>query len=158
MFLVFKMDQISCPVCKRDYELPKRHLKKFDEFDFLPIPRLQSCLHTVCHSCLETVREKSSNGAVCCPVCSHEEVVKGVRYIPYDISTLKQIATVNGTEIMAVCCKCYENVSSVSWCETCSSAYCEFHFNDHKMSFDTAKHNINTFKEISHQNLNIEYK
>ena len=45
---------LNCPSCERDYELPRRYMLHYDDFDFQPIPRLlPQCLHTICHSCLE---------------------------------------------------------------------------------------------------------
>lgn len=47
--------------------------------------------------------------------------------MPLDIAAMKQAVQVNSTESMSICARCYESVPSFSWCDTCSSALCEFH-------------------------------
>jgi hypothetical protein len=128
-----------------------------DDFDFKPIPRVLSCLHTVCHSCLEEQRERSKKGMVVCPICKTKDVIKGVGYLPLDISVLKQVVKISGTGSMAVCSQCYDDVPSFSFCLTCSSALCEFHHQDHRLSVNTTKHNVHTFKDISYHGLHIDY-
>jgi len=149
---------MSCPSCKRDYELPKRYLLRADDMDFLPVPRLLSCLHTCCHSCLEEMRERSTLGKVMCPVCRRDEVIKGVKFLPLDVTALKEVLKSTSTEVLATCSRCYDDVPSYSWCATCSSALCEFHHQDHKLSVDTSKHDILTFKEIAARNKHVEPK
>jgi chaperonin cofactor prefoldin len=151
------MEEISCPICNRDYELPKRYMINMDDFDFKPIPRMLSCLHTVCHSCLEEQREKSKKGKVVCPICKTKDVIKGVCYLPLDISALKQVVKTSGAGSMAVCSQCYDDVPSFSFCLTCSSSLCEFHHQDHRLSVNTTKHNIHTFKDIAYHGLHIDY-
>ena len=151
------MEQVSCPSCNRDFELPRRYLINADDFDFKPIPRLLSCLHSVCHSCLEDQRERNKKGVVVCPLCKTRDVVKGVKYLPLDISVLKQIVRTSGTSSLSVCSQCYEDVPSFSFCLTCSSPLCEFHHQDHKLSVDTAKHNVQTFKDIAHHGMRIDF-
>ena len=147
---------MRCPSCKRDYELPKRYFLREDDMDFSPVPRLLGCLHTCCHSCLEEMRERSTLGKVICPVCRRDEVIKGVKFLPLDVSVLKQVLQTSSTEVLATCARCYDDVPSYSWCETCSSALCEFHHQDHKLSVDTAKHQYMTFKEIAARNKHVE--
>lgn len=127
------------------------------DFDFKPLPRLLPCLHTVCHSCLEDQRERNKKGMVTCPICRAKDVVKGVRFLPLDISVLKTVVSASGTDGMSVCAQCYEDVPSFSFCLTCSSSLCEFHHQDHRLSVLTAKHNIHTFKDISYHGLHIDY-
>lgn len=147
---------MSCPSCKRDYELPRRYLLRADDMDYLPIPRLLSCLHTVCHSCLEEMRERSSLGKVMCPVCRQDEVIKGVKYLPLDVTTLQEVLKTSSAEVLSMCSRCYDDVPSYSWCASCSSALCEFHHQDHKLSVDTAKHEVLTFKEVAARNRTVE--
>lgn len=149
---------MSCPSCKRDYELPKRYLLRTDDMDFLPVPRLLSCLHSCCHSCLEEMRERSTLGKVICPVCRQDEVIKGVKFLPLDVTSLKEVLKQTSTEVLSTCSRCYDDVPSYSWCATCSSALCEFHHQDHKLSVDTSKHDILTFKEISARHKHVEPK
>jgi len=161
--------------------MPRRHMLRYDDYDFQPIPRLlPCCLHTICHSCLEDQFQRSLQnesahsdgketvnvGRIRCPVCNKEDIIKSVKYLPFDISTLKLVCEYNSTQLMSYCARCYNAVSSVSWCESCSSALCEFHHQDHKLSINTSSHNIRTFKEISYINqsmqnnnpLHIEFK
>jgi hypothetical protein len=150
-------EQLSCPCCKRDYEVPRRYLIQLGDYDFSPIPRLLPCLHTLCHSCLQDQFEKSDKGIIECYLCKHSEPIKGVGYLPFDISVLKQIVNLTSAEIMAVCSRCYDAIPSVSWCATCSSALCEFHHQDHRLSIDTAKHAVNTFKEALHSGQHLHF-
>jgi hypothetical protein len=39
-------DGVVCPVCSREYELPRRFLVRADDIEFLPVPRKLGCLHT----------------------------------------------------------------------------------------------------------------
>ena len=126
--------------------------------DYLPVPRLLSCLHSCCHSCLEDMRERSTLGKVICPVCRQDEVVKGVKYLPLDVTSLKEVLKQTSTEVLSTCSRCYDDVPSYSWCSTCSSALCEFHHQDHKLSVDTSKHDILTFKEITARHKHVEPK
>lgn len=137
--------------------MPRRYKIHEDDFDFKPIPRVLSCLHTVCHSCLEEQRERSKTGNVVCPICKTKDVVKGVGYLPLDISILKHVVKSSGASSMAVCSQCYDDVPSFSFCLTCSSSLCEFHHQNHRLSAATAKHNIHTFKDISYHGLHIDY-
>lgn len=57
---------------------------------------------------------------------------------------------------MASCIRCYDDVPSFSWCSDCSEALCEFHHQDHKLSLQTSKHSILTFKEISANGLSVK--
>ena len=149
---------LNCPICSRDFELPKRYFTRSDDADFLPAPRLLSCLHTACHSCLEEMRERSTLGKVICPVCRQDESIKGVKYLPLDVSILSQILKATTFQVEAYCSRCYDEVPSYSWCISCSSALCEFHHQDHKLSIDTSRHELMTFKEISHRKVRIEPK
>jgi hypothetical protein len=85
------LEDLSCPTCSRDFEMPRRYHITPDDFDFKPIPRLLSCLHTVCHSCLVDQRERNRKGIVVCPICKTQDVTKGVVYLPLDVSVLKQV-------------------------------------------------------------------
>ena len=38
---------LSCPVCNRDYEIPRRSVVRVDDIEFIPCPRVLPCLHTV---------------------------------------------------------------------------------------------------------------
>ena len=151
------MEHISCPSCNREFELPRRYLINEDDFDFKPLPRLLSCLHTVCHSCLQDQKERSTIGQIKCPICKNKEVIKSVKTLPLDISVLKEIVKTTGAGSMATCSQCYEDVPSFSFCLTCSSSMCEFHHQNHKLSVHTSKHNIHTFKDISFHGLNIDF-
>eukprot|EP01031_Cornospumella_fuschlensis_P039642 gene39642-48260_t len=150
--------KLSCPKCKRDYEVPKRYLLNLNDLDFSPVPRLLPCLHTHCHSCLEEQLEASEDSKIVCSECNHREVIKGVNYLPLDINVLKQIVLTTSEDIMAVCSRCYDAVPSVSWCESCSSALCEFHHQDHRLSIDTAKHCFYTFKDRNAAGLPVNFK
>lgn len=149
---------LSCPSCNRDYELPRRCMRRHGDYDFNPIPRLLPCLHSLCHSCLEAQYENEGKNEIECVLCHHQEVIASVNVLPLHITILKQIVTNNSTQLMAVCARCYDDVTSTSWCETCSSALCDFHHQDHKLSVDTSKHNIATFKEYLHQGKHITYQ
>lgn len=151
-------DRTLCPSCNREFELPKRFMVKFEDYDYSPIPRLLSCLHTVCHSCLEDQRDRSPINQIICPICKADEIIKSVRHLPLDITSLKEVIRNRNDEIVASCSRCYDSTPSFSWCKSCSSALCEFHHQDHLLSAETSKHSIYTFKEIFHRNMPISYQ
>lgn len=51
---IVKMNETSlcCPLCDRDYELPRRTLKSLSDNDYAVLPRLLPCLHSLCQSCI----------------------------------------------------------------------------------------------------------
>lgn len=150
--------QLFCPKCGRDYELPKRHMKAIGDHDYSPIPRLLTCLHSLCHSCIEEQYQENENHMITCQTCNHSEAILQTDLVPLDFSLLKNIVAANSTEMLAMCARCYDAVPSTSWCETCSSALCEFHHQDHKLSVDTSKHSIHTFNEHLEMGRHIVYK
>eukprot|EP01039_Chlorochromonas_danica_P009765 gene9765-10799_t len=137
--------ELSCPKCRRDYEMPRRFMLESDAFDFSPIPRLLPCLHSLCHSCLQEHFERDGRGQIQCYICHHREKVRGVTYLPLDFNVLKEV--VSAEVAMAFCCRCRDAIASVSWCFTCSSPLCDFHHQDHRLSMETARHEVRTFRE-----------
>lgn len=106
-----------------------------------------------------------------------------MKYLPLNVLSLRAIIKSKTVESMSVCSRCYDDVPryyfiyyyyllliivfnlylifvnnkySFSWCSSCSSALCEFHHQDHKLSISTSKHEVITFKEISARNLSIQ--
>lgn len=121
-----------------------------------------------CQSCLEEMWQKSNitngislrntmvSGSVTCPQCQHVEVVdKSVRYLPLDASALADIVPLNGTNL-SFCSRCHDEVPSYSWCGECSVSLCEFHHQDHKLSINTSRHAVKTFKDITRSRVVIE--
>jgi len=105
------------------------------------------------------MRELSEIGAVECPTCRVSETIKGVKFLPLDTSVLKKILEATSAEIMSTCSRCYDEVPSYSWCPVCSSALCEFHHQDHKLSMETSQHaGLMTFKEIASRGVHIDPK
>jgi hypothetical protein len=146
---------LACPSCSREFEIPHKSMRA-DDMEFLPVPRLLSCLHTVCQSCVQEMCERNTSGKVLCPICRKDREIKGVGYLPLDVSILKNILSNSKADVMSFCNRCYDEVPSYSWCQSCSIALCEFHHQDHKLSVDTSKHGLQTFKEIAHQHVHIE--
>ena len=121
-----------------------------------------------CQSCLEDMWQKSNMlrgissrntmtiGSVSCPQCEHQQTIKkGVQYLPLDGSALSEIIPLNGTNL-SFCSRCHDEVPSYSWCGECSVTLCEFHHQDHKLSYNTSRHKVQTFKDISHHHVVIE--
>ena len=149
---------LACPSCSREFAIPHKTGRP-DDLEYLPVPRMLACLHTACQSCLEDMRERSDEAdKVICPICRKEHKVEMVTKLPLDVSILKTILNNSRADRMSFCSRCYDEVPSYSWCMTCSVALCEFHHQDHKLSMDTNKHNLQTFKEISRQRLHIDPK
>ncbi len=146
---------LACPSCSREFEIPQKCVRP-DDMEFLPVPRVLPCLHTVCQSCLEEMYERNPTHKAICPICRTESSFKGVGFLPLDVSILKNILSNSKADVMSFCNRCYDEVPSYSWCSTCSVALCEFHHQDHKLSVDTSKHGLQTFKEIAHQRVHIE--
>ena len=152
------MTELGCPQCGRDFEIPRRYLIKLDDYEYLPVPRILNCLHSICHSCVEEMFQRSAACTITCPVCRNEQTIKGAMYLPPNYLTLNEIVQTSSSRIMSNCSRCYDESASHSWCKTCNSALCEFHHQDHKLSLDTAKHEIMTFKEINHRKIAIKAK
>lgn len=148
---------LSCPQCQREFELPHKSTRA-DDIDFLPLPRLLPCLHTACHSCLCEMRDRSELGKVICPVCRQDHIIKGASHLPLDVSVLKRVMDTGSADNMSFCSRCYDEVPAYSWCSHCSVSLCEFHHQDHKLSVDTSRHEVFTFKEVSHRNIKIRPK
>jgi hypothetical protein len=121
-----------------------------------------------CQSCLEEMWQKSNvvrgvslrstmqSGTVTCPQCDYQQVIdKGVQYLPLDATALSDIIPLDGTNL-SFCSRCHDEVPSFSWCGACSITLCEFHHQDHKLSINTSRHEVMTFKEISHSHVIIE--
>lgn len=144
-----------CPSCKKSYVLPRRKLtpESITNLPFLAIPRTLSCLHVVCQSCLDEEWQRSDNCLVICPICSHVEKVESVMDLPLNIIIAKQLQKSAEIDVLHNCSRCYDDVKCFSWCFTCSSGFCEFHHQDHKLSLDTTKHDIYTLLEMKFRNL-----
>ena len=56
------LKRLECPVCYATYNLKEQH------------PRLLSCFHTLCQSCIKTL---SQNAAVVCPLCKRSTSMGG---------------------------------------------------------------------------------
>lgn len=153
-----KEASLCCSTCARDYELPRRHTIQLGDHDFSPIPRLLPCLHTLCHSCIQAQVEDRDDHVVECPLCGYKESLTNTDLLPLDLSILKQLVEESDAELPANCARCIDPVPSTSWCETCSSALCEFHHQDHKLSVDTSRHNIQTLSELTAQGKTVMYK
>jgi hypothetical protein len=150
--------ELFCRVCGRDYELPRRHVIKLGDHDFSPIPRLLACMHTLCHSCIEEQFEKDDKHIITCPKCQFEEPIFGPDFLPLDFNILKAVVNNNmANSFLTYCARCYDPVTACSWCTTCSSALCEFHHQDHKLSINTSKHSIATFKEYREHGKHIYF-
>jgi hypothetical protein len=104
------------------------------------------------------MRDRSDLGKVICPVCRADHTIKGASFLPLDVSVLKRVLDTSSADNMSFCSRCYDEVPSYSWCTHCSLALCEFHHQDHKLSVDTSRHEVFTFKEVSHRNIKIRPK
>ena len=146
---------LGCPVCFRDFELPRRSRVKLDDLDYMILPRLLNCLHTACHSCCEDNIQRNV-GSIICPICRRSQKCDGVKYLPLDVAILSDVVSTGGASSFAYCCRCHDEVHSFSWCFSCHSPLCEFHHQDHKLSIDTNSHNISTMKEIAEERVIID--
>ena len=88
-----EVSAMACPSCNREFELPHKSARP-DDLEFLPIPRVLTCLHTVCQSCLEEMKGRSSVSKIVCPVCREDKEIKGVGYLPLDVTVLKTLLKV----------------------------------------------------------------
>lgn len=137
--------------------MPRRYVIKSDDMDYAPVPRLLSCLHSVCGSCCEDQFQRSGAASkVVCPVCRLSQTTKNVRTIPLDAPALKHICERVGAESMAYCSRCHDETESVAWCFECQSALCEFHAKDHNVTIDTVQHRIETFATIAKESIHID--
>jgi len=97
-------------------------------------------------------------GKVNCPVCRKDFDAKSVKFFPLDLLALRDTLKARTVEVISTCSRCYDDVPSFSWCQNCSTALCEFHHQDHKLSLQTCKHDIMTFKELSSRGISVEPK
>jgi hypothetical protein len=139
----------------REYEIPRRFLIRPDDVEFIPVPRLLDCLHTCCQSCLEGMFQKNESQEIFCIECRNRQYVRSVRHLPPDGYALSHLIQIDGSSL-SYCSRCHDEVPSFSWCGTCSTALCEFHHQDHKLSAHTAKHPVLTFKDINKNKILIE--
>jgi len=96
------------------------------------------------------------SGSVTCPQCQYEQVIdKGIQYLPLDATAIADIIPLDGTNL-TFCSRCHDEVPSYSWCGACSVTLCEFHHQDHKLSINTSRHEVMTFKDITHSHVVIE--
>ena len=103
-----------------------------------------------------TLRSSMTSGSVTCPQCNfHQKINKGIQYLPLNASALADIIPLNGTNL-SFCSRCHDEVPSYSWCGECSVTLCEFHHQDHKLSINTSRHQVMTFKDITHSQVVIE--
>ena len=118
-------------------------------------------MNTGCQSCLEEIWQKSHDehlDYIMCPQCGYRHYIDhGVQYLPLDGIALSELIPLNGTNL-SFCSRCHDEVPSYSWCKDCSITLCEFHHQDHKLSFDTSRHSIVTFKDISSLKIPIQPK
>ena len=151
-------DLTQCPSCNRDYELPRRYSVNPADMEFLCVPRLLDCLDTCCQSCMEDSWQRSGNQkSITCPVCKRVKQVESTFFVPLNSISLHQILPADGV-IPLTCSRCRDDVPSYSWCSSCSSSLCEFHHQDHKLSYNTARHDSQTLSELAHKKIKLIHK
>lgn len=150
------MEFLICPSCNKEFELPLRRIVRKDDEEYMNIPRLLPCLHTICQSCLEAIRDRSKLGKIICPVCKKDDTIKGVKYLPLDVCSIRGILDSSFSLSISRCGRCAEFETSVSWCSTCSMSLCEFHAKDHEKSSDTAAHLLHSFSELSSKKMRFK--
>lgn len=124
---------------------------------FMQIPRILSCLHTICNSCLDDQFQRSDKHEISCPICHSSQPCDGVLSLPIDYRILKSITQDDriATSLISFCGNCYEDVPSYSWCSICGSALCEVHHREHRVSIDTSKHEVATLKDLELRGISI---
>jgi hypothetical protein len=149
-----------CPKCNEEFELPLRHISERhpDDEEYMRLPRILPCLHTICQACLERDRDRSSFGKVVCCVCHRDDIIKGVKFLPLNVSSLVEVMEVNKSTSISYCSRCIEQEGSYSWCVTCSTALCELHHNDHEVSNGTGTHEVIPFDDINAKGVKISPK
>ncbi len=154
----YEDDNLGCPRCGRDYEMPRRFVIRSEDMDYAVIPKMLNCLHSCCASCCEEMYERSGvEESIRCPTCRDTQIVnKNVRTLPLDGVAIQQIYASGGAEMMAYCARCHDESESYSWCFDCQTALCKFHHEDHNKTIDFFGHNIQTFEKIAEEHIPID--
>lgn len=120
-------------------------------------PRLLSCLHVFCESCLEKMLVEDIEDSVkrdftiICPKCKQETKVgnKGVASLPCDY-VLTNILDMSAIESMAVLCtSCKAKEKAVARCSDCANFLCPNCNTAHQFMRCFENHHVVTFEELS---------
>eukprot|EP00698_Gefionella_okellyi_P010040 TRINITY_DN2580_c0_g1_i4.p1 TRINITY_DN2580_c0_g1~~TRINITY_DN2580_c0_g1_i4.p1 ORF type:complete len:700 (-),score=152.08 TRINITY_DN2580_c0_g1_i4:1445-3322(-) len=133
-------EMLTCPVCTVKYMTTRG------------VPRVLSCHHTFCHSCLmewaaaqAQVDAEPSNvpRSMTCPTCRRATALPegGLDNLQVDfrvVSLLESIAVKDGEPVS--CEECSEDVAATSRCDDCCEFLCDVHTNAHALAKRTAHH------------------
>ncbi|XP_063960913.1 tripartite motif-containing protein 2-like [Lytechinus pictus] len=132
---------MECPVC----------LSTFTD------PKILSCSHTFCKTCLDNLLECHGNCQIRCPIC------RAVTQVPnQDVGKLQtNLALKNVIEDMKchpqICtnCKSNDRPSAVVFCQDCGKYLCTSCLNMHSQWGDFIGHDVIAMSEISSGNVSV---
>nr|XP_054762210.1 tripartite motif-containing protein 2-like [Lytechinus pictus] len=132
---------MECPVC----------------LSTLTEPKILSCSHTFCKTCLDNLLECHGNSQIRCPVC------RAVTQVPnQDVGKLQaNLALKNVIEDMKchpqICtnCKSNDKPSAVVYCQDCGKYLCTACLNMHSQWGDFIGHDVIAMSEISSGNVSV---
>ncbi|KAL3886030.1 hypothetical protein ACJMK2_026054 [Sinanodonta woodiana] len=125
--------------------------EEFDEITHQP--RLLSCLHSVCFTCLEKLVKDEK---VKCPICSDNTAIPG-----NDLNAIRKDNTRRDlldfvsvrTEATDIKCTQCEKGSAVSRCSECKDFLCKECTHAHEITKMTKSHPVSTFDKLLHMSL-----
>ena len=147
----------ECARCGEELEWPAVAPNPEDA-EFMHMPRLLACLHTLCNSCVEDVRARGQRRAADpaaagrvtleCPTCSEPTALELPKVtLPTDWATVRALRRQEQASAEQTCAECadtseHEPQAAVAWCRTCCYGLCEEHHANHRHSRRTAEHQV----------------
>ena len=145
----FKGDVFTCSVC----------------FERFKNPRYLPCLHSFCHTCLDSyilttcVAKDAPVVGFRCPLCrefiaapgSLSSPEKWVKHLPLNeslIAYLKQDKPAEDHEICEACRRAQEEQPASFWCKSCLESLCEMCTKYHRKNMMTQDHTLVALSEI----------
>nr|XP_054761244.1 protein PML-like [Lytechinus pictus] len=133
--VIAKSQSMQCPVCRSTFT----------------DPRILSCSHTFCKTCLENLSECHGNCQIRCPVCRAITQVpnQDVGKLQVNISLKSLIEDTKGHPQICTNCKSDEKPHAEVYCQDCGKYLCTSCLNKHSQWEGFIGHDVIAMSEIS---------